>query len=71
MTCEWCGAVIPTNSEAVQLENYAEGVYCCKDCARSALETQLDEVLEDNSYTVTIEDEDPYDNYGVSWGDFL
>jgi hypothetical protein len=52
------------------MENYAVGFYCNKQCAKSALEAELDEIVHDNSCPVVIEEDDPYANVGVSRGDF-
>lgn len=69
--CKQCGKALPLGSEVVELEQYAEGVYCSKACAMTALTEALDEVFDDISNTAVIEESDPYKNYGLSTGDFI
>lgn len=68
--CKNCGKPLPIGSEAIELEQYADGVYCSKDCAVEALEESIEEIYNDVSTDVTIEEEDPYARYGVNRSDF-
>ena len=69
--CKWCGKPLFIGREAIEMEQYAEGVYCSKDCALKALEDSLDDVYEDVASDVVIEESDPYARYGLSRGDFF
>ena len=68
--CKQCGKPLVVGSEAVEIEEYAEGIYCSEKCAREALHEAVDEIYQSIATDVTIEDEDPYARYGVYRSDF-
>lgn len=69
--CKHCGKALPVGSDVIELEQYAEGVYCSKKCAQEALEEAIDEIYDDISSSAVIEDSNPWSNYGLSKGDFI
>ena len=69
--CKHCGKPLFIGREAIEMEQYASGVYCSKDCAIEELKDSIDLIYEDVAYDVVIEEEDPYARYGVSRGDFF
>ena len=68
--CKHCDKPLFIGREAIELEQYAVGVYCSKECAIEALEESVEEIYNDISTDVTIEEEDLYARYGINRSDF-
>ena len=68
--CKHCGKPLFIGRDAVELEQYATGVYCSKDCAIEALKEAVEMVYEDVAVDIVVEEDDPYAKYGVYRGDF-
>jgi len=69
-TCKYCGKPLALGSDAVELDTYAEGIYCSERCAKEALLDAVAEIYNATAREVTIEETDPYARYGLNRGDF-
>lgn len=73
--CEVCEKEILLGKDYFMTSLTGDKVYCSEECLKKDLKANhvdevLDEWLEDSIEYYTEEEEDPYDRYGVSRGDF-
>lgn len=75
MTCDQCGREIYVGDEVLGFDqskvNFGKGLcFCSFECMKEYAVDNIDDLMDELVDFSKAEDEDPYERYGVSRGDF-